>query len=346
MRRARILEKDVFSCFKAGLTDDAGKAVNAEVSAVAWDGKRLVLASDKPIPGEGRSSVFALECHGGRPQPRTLVYYTAPLIRATRKYEDFALTVDGAYVIGTTGFDRVDPHSTDKNHYNQLLMWPCDDPDAAHVVAASEDGGMRSSVELRRHLEEVVEAPYFKIEGLAAIPAAEGGDDLLLFGVREVGRDHADFDYTCQIIGVPHRIEDGDLVFTGDFRIVYDFDPTQWDGVRHVVGLSSLEYDPFNHRLLLLTSFESTDDEGQPMTGGYLWDIALDDFHARRDPELVHGRDGEVLEFANKAEGVAVIDERLVLVAYDPDRNLALAAGHARAQREPHEAPYTLLALE
>lgn len=346
MRHAQILQKDVFPCFKAGLTDDAGQAVNAEVSAVVWDGKRLVLASDKPIPGEGRSPVFALECIDGCPQPRTLVYYTAPLIRATKKYEDFTLTVAGGHVIGTTGFDRVDPHSTAKNRYNKLLIWPAGDPDAVRVAAASEHDGVRSSVELRGHLEDAVAAPYFKIEGLAAIPAADGGDDLLLFGVREKGRDHADFDYTCSVVAAPYRIEGDDLVFTGAFKTIYDFDPGDRPGVRHMVGLSSLEYDPYNHRLLLLTSFETRDREGASMAGGYLWDISIADFHAGHAPALVEDGDGAVLEFANKAEGVAVLDERRVLVAYDPDRNLALAQGHARAHREPHEAPYTLLALE
>ncbi len=79
MTRARTLAEDIFACFDAGLLDDAGRAANAEISAIAWDGKRLLMASDKPIPGEQRSSVFARECVDGRPQPDTLVYYTAPL---------------------------------------------------------------------------------------------------------------------------------------------------------------------------------------------------------------------------------------------------------------------------
>ncbi len=345
MTRARTLEKDVFSCFDAGLLDDADKAVNAEISAVAWDGKRLLMASDKPIPGEQRSSVFALECVDGRPQPDTLVYYTAPLIRAAQKYEDFALTVAGKHVIATTGFDRVDENSTDQHHYNQLLIWPSDAPDAARVVAASDEGDVRSSVELRRDLREAVGAPYFKVEGLAAIPAPDG-DDLLLFGIREIGQDHANFDYSCCVVAAPYRVDGDDLVFTGDFKIVYDFDPTGWPGVRYVVGLSSLEYDPYNDRLFLLTSFETEDADRNPANGGYLWEISRADFHARRDPVLVEDENGAVLEFGNKAEGLAVIDHKHVLVAYDPDRHLVLEAGHARASREPHETPYTLLALE
>src|SRR5699024_6254281 len=96
---ANTLAKGVFPCFEAGLLDDAGKAVNAEISAVAWDGKRLVMASDKPIPGSGRSAVFALECsRDGHPQPQTLTYYTAPLVKSAQNYEDFALIVSGDHI--------------------------------------------------------------------------------------------------------------------------------------------------------------------------------------------------------------------------------------------------------
>lgn len=77
MTTIRILEKGVFECFDADLSDEQGDPVNAEVSAVVWYGHRLVMASDKNVPGAHRSPVFALDCVDGRPQPDTLVYYTA-----------------------------------------------------------------------------------------------------------------------------------------------------------------------------------------------------------------------------------------------------------------------------
>lgn len=346
MTRAHVLERDVFPCFQAGLLDDAGQAVNAEISAVAWDGQRLIMASDKPIPGDQRSAVFALECEEGRPQADTLVYYTAPLIRSALKYEDFALTVAGDHIVATTGFDRFSADDTSTHQYNQLLVWPSGHPESVRIVADTEDDGVDSSVGLRKQLSELLGVPYFKIEGLACLPGADGGDDLLVFGIREIGQNYADFDYAVCLVGVPYRMDGDDLVLTGDCRVLYDFDPTGWPGVDYVVGVSSLEYDPHNHRLFILTSFEVEDDAGNPVNGGYLWVLSMTDFHARKNPALVEDDKGAALQFVNKAEGLAVLSTRHVLIAYDPDRHLALGAGHERATREPHEAPYTLLAID
>lgn len=346
MVTAKIVEHGLLPCFPPGLCGDDGAPVNAEVSAVVVDGDFMLLASDKPVPGEERSSVFAVALRDHRPVPGTVEYLTTELIKQTRKFEDFALSADGAHVLASTGFDRVARGSTDQDQYNNLLIWPRGNSAAARVVAASGAAGVRSSVGLRQDLEAVLGAPYFKIEGLAAIPGMGGGDDQLLFGIREVGADHADFDYVCKIVAAPYKVTEDALHFTGAFRQVYDFDPEAVAGVRFAVGLSSLEHDPHNGRLLLLTSFETVDADGNERIGGYLWAVSLDDFAAGRAPALVHGEDGSALEFANKAEGLAVLDESHVFVVYDEDRNTALAAHTDRDRREPHEAPYTILTLD
>lgn len=346
MTAVRILDKGVFDCFESGLTDGNGAPVNAEISAVAWDGHRLVLASDKDVPGAERSPVFTVDLADGRPQPGTLRYYTAELIRTANKYEDFALTVEGGHLIATTGFDRVDTQSAALHHYNRLLVWPIDSPDSPRLVGETEHDGVRSSVGLRDHLAHALGAPYFKIEGLATIPGPHGADDRLLFGIREVGRDHEDFEYVSRVVAVPYRMDGDALAFSGEFEIVYDFDAFAHPETRFEVGLSSLEYDPANKGLYLLTSFEVEDEQGADQVGAYLWWIGLEDFAARRDPRLIRAPDGTPFEFANKAEGVAVLDDHRLFVVYDPDRALALEAEHARDTREPHEAPYTLLAVE
>src|SRR5699024_1463245 len=127
-----------------------------------------------PIPGEERSAVFAIECSGeGHPQSGTLTYYTEPLIRSAQKYEDFALTVSGTHIVATTGFDRYSDGETASHQYNQLLVWPSGRPERARVVADTEDDGVDSSVGLRRQLSDLLDAPYFKIEGLACVPGAD-----------------------------------------------------------------------------------------------------------------------------------------------------------------------------
>lgn len=345
MTRVRVLDKGVFACFEAGLTDDAGEPVNVEISAVVWNGERLVMASDKDVPGDRRSPVFALACDNGRPLPDTLSYYDAALIRNAQKYEDFALTASGRHVVATTGFDRVDSDSGVQHHYNRLLVWPVEQPDQARLIAESEEHGVRSSVDLRADLGAALNAPYYKIEGLAAVPGHDGGDDRLLFGVREVGANHERFDYVCRVVAAPYRVIDDELVLTGDLEVVYDFDPGRWPEIEYAVGLSSLEYDPHHDRLYFLTSFEVEDDAGNERLGAYMWQIPMADFHAGRAPELVRATDDSAFVFANKAEGLAVLDATRLFIVYDPDRALELDAEHARDRREPHEAPYALLEL-
>ncbi|WP_123630712.1 hypothetical protein [Salinisphaera orenii] len=346
MNTVRILTQGLLACFDEGLTDASGEYVNAEVSAAAWNGRRLVLASDKDVPGAERSPVFAIECRDGEPVPESLSFYTADLIRTAAKYEDFALTAEGGHMVATTGFDRVDTASADLHHYNRLLCWPADAPQSPRLVADREDDGVRSSVGLRTELEQALGAPYFKIEGLAAIPGRDGEPSRLLFGIREVGVDHANFEYACRVVAAPYRMEGDALVLTGAFSVFYDFDPARWADVRYDVGLSSLEYDPSRRQLLFLTSFEVTDADGEDRVGAYLWRLSLDAFFNGSDPELVLGEDGRAFEFTEKAEGVAVLGDGRLFVVYDPDRSLALDPVHERDSRAPHEAPYTLLTLD
>lgn len=343
MTRAHVLCHGTVHCFPAGLRDERDRLVNAEVSAVVYDGRRLILASDKPIPGPGRSAVFAMavDAHGV-PDDTTLEYLTTDTLLRATKYEDFALTADGRHVLATTGFDRIDDTSHDLNAYNHLLIWPLGEPERVQVVDPDPRDGVEGSLELRAKLDGAIGTPYYKIEGLAAIPG-ERGDGLLLFGVREQGSTFADFDYVCRVVGAHYRVDpDGNLAFVDELRSLYRFDPEKYEDVRHVCGLSSLEYDPFNDRLYLLTSFE-TEDDGIEHIGGYLWVVSLADFAAGKEPQLVRDEQGAPLEFEHKAEGLAVLDETRLFVAYDNDRHLGLGSIDERDERHACEAPYTLL---
>lgn len=343
MTRATIVCHGTLHCFPPGLRDDEGRLANAEVSAVVYDGRRLILASDKPIPGDDRSSVFAVTIdEHGVPDDATLEYFTDGAIARATKYEDFALTADGRHVLATTGFDRIDDATHDLNAYNHLLIWPLGEPEKVRVVDPDPRDGVEGSLELRNKLDHAIGTPYYKIEGLAAIPG-ERGEGLLLFGVREQGNAHDDFDYVCRVVGAHYRVDEaGNLVFVDELRGLYAFDPGEFEAVRHVCGLSSLEYDPYNDRLYLLTSFE-TEDEGAEHIGGYLWTMSLEDFAAGRSPRLVGDEQGAPLEFEHKAEGLAVLDATRLFVAYDNDRHLGLGNIDERDERHACEAPYTLL---
>ncbi|WP_106476118.1 hypothetical protein [Phytohalomonas tamaricis] len=339
MSRAHIVSQGAICCFPHGLTDSAGELVNAEISAVVYVGGRLILASDKPIPGAHRSAVFALPYTPEGPDESKAEYFTADVIRQATKYEDFALTVDERYILATTGFDRIHHATSEMNHYNNLLVWPVDQPERARV--AESGGHEQGSIGLRARLNAVLGTPYYKIEGLAAIPA-EQGDGLLLFGVREAGQTYADFNYVCDVVGAHYRIDEhGELTFLDEFRHYYSFDPGAFPAVRYECGLSSLEYDAYNQQLYLLTSFES--DE---VIGGYLWVVSLDDFAAGRAPSLIEDEQGGALEFEHKAEGLAVLDARQLFVVYDNDREMRLGKILERDERYANEALYTVLTFE
>lgn len=342
MTHATILQQGTIHCFSAGLRDERGKLVNAEVSAVLFDGQRLILASDKPVPGEERSAMFAMPMTEQGPDDSQLEYFTTPLIKQAVKYEDLSLTADGRHVLATTGFDRIDNESDALNDYNHLLIWPLGHPEQVQVVDPDPRDGVEGSLELRTKLDQAIGFPYYKIEGLAAIPG-ERGDGLLLFGIREQGQSHDDFSYVSRIVGAHYEIsKSGNLVFIDEMREHFAFDPGSHSAVRYDCGLSSLEYDPYHGRLYLLNSFE-VEEAGEERIGGYLWEVSLSGFREGREPTLVTTPAGLPLEFEHKAEGLAVLDHDRLFVAYDNDRHLGLGSVDERDERHACEAPYTLL---
>lgn len=344
MPHAEILQEGTLHCFPAGLRDAAGKLVNVEVSAVVYDGQRLILASDKPIPGAERSAVFSVPITDTEPDDSQLDYLTTDVIKRAVKYEDFALTADGRHVLATTGFDRIDMQSHALNAYNHLLIWPLGEPERVQVVDPDPRDGVEGSLELRNKLDGAIGEPYYKIEGLAAVPG-ERGDGLLLFGVREQGRSHEDFEYVCRVVGAHYSINaQGNLVFVDELRELYRFSPQQHPEVRYDCGLSSLEYDPHHQRLFLMTSFE-VEEAGAARIGGYLWVVSLADFAEGQAPDLVRTMEGGALEFEHKAEGLAVLDSERLFVAYDNDRDMSLRSIDERDERHACEAPYTVLRI-
>jgi hypothetical protein len=330
------------------LQTDEGDPVYCETSAVVFDGTSIILASDKPIPGDDRSPVFSFPYSGSGPIDGSITYLTAPALVNAIKYEDMALTPDGQYVVASTGFDRVKSDSTDWDGYNTLLMWPVGDPDAVQVVEATAADGVTSSVGLRDKVSQALTTsefpdgvPYFKVEGMTIIPG-----NRLLFGIREMGARYDDFSYAVKIIASPYEIADGQMSITGDFELIYDFDPGTQPEIQQTVALSSIEYDGHHDRLYMLTSFETEEtDEG---LGAYLWTLPLDALDANQAPVLVFKDSDTPLLFAHKAEAVTVLSADLVMVVHDDDRVLGrdtVKDPETQFSRGMHQAAYTLVSL-
>lgn len=344
-----ILERGLIDCFEKGVRSKKGKPLQCEASAVAYTGDRIILGSDKPIPGAFRSSVFALEYRENRLVADSLAYMTAaPFVQAV-KYEDFTVTPDGKYVIATTGFDRVKADSNAWDGYNTLLFWPMDKPGVVKVASPVTRDNITSSLGLRTKLSVALATksypdgmPYFKVEGLAAVPGNK-----LLFGIRELGAKYNDFNYAIKMVSVPYHFDNGELILGDTFSLVYDYNPRVNPLLNRRVALSSIEYDVYKDRLYLLTSFEEGNSD--EAIGGYLWTLSMEAFKAGCAPKLAMRDQLTPLMFAHKAEGLAVLDETHLFVIHDDDRVLgrkSVENPRTQFRRAPHQAAYTIITIK
>jgi hypothetical protein len=220
------------------------------------------------------------------------------------------------------------------------------------VVAPVLSGDVYSSVGLRQKISKAlanVDYPdgvlYFKIEGLAALPNRQ-----LLFGIREFGVSYKSFNYSVKIIATNYEIVNGTVVLAHEFKLIYEIDPELLHPITHkTVALSSLEYDPINHRIFLLTSYENTSNNAvtDEDIGAFLWVLTPDDLKNNLPPTVVLDANTSLpLHFAHKAEGITVIDKNTVLLVHDDDRvcgRVPLTNSETQFYRKANEMAWTLV---
>lgn len=345
--KAKIWHRGIIQCFPTGLKRKKGKLANCETSAVVYDGREVFVASDKRIPGRLRSSVLRL--------PLTLTYKGPSLglvrymlhkgIKKAKKFEDASLSPDGRFVFLSTGFDRVRKDGR-WDRYNRLFYWPTGRAKEARLFVASRRDPKTGKIPLRTMLRKALAntefpkgAPYFKIEGLAAIPGNK-----LLFGVREWGHHYRAFYYSIKLIAISYERRGEILHLKDDARLIYDFSTRARKIVRRTVALSSIEYDRFHKRLLLLTSYETS--ETARGLGAFLWSMPLSAIKTNQPPTLFRTPKGKPLHFAHKAEAVTVIDKNYILVFHDDDRvfgNKLIKDPTKDFFRARHQAAYTFI---
>lgn len=329
--------------------------VTCELSAAAWvngqDGSsELIFANDKPPKSPLLSSVFSVRGLGeGGFQKNEPVNYSAPALQHARKFEAMAVSPDRRYVVAMTGFDRYNETDPEMDRYSTLIYWPVSFPDMASVVMTGERSGVASSFALRSVLLESLLArfgldkSYFKIEGLTLLP-----DQRILIGVREVGKSHKDFQYKVTLLQLRYSICDGRIKLDNEQGVdnVIDLTEAIQAQLGRPVGVSSLEYDPVNKRVYMLTSYE----DQQNGLGAYLWVLEPGGGDAFLRPVLVRTLDGLPFVFPHKAEGLAVAPDGRLLVIHDDDRVLTpvrvdSAQGGQLRPRGVNEAPYDLLRI-
>jgi hypothetical protein len=313
---AKITDQGVVNCFSAGLKNDKGDSVSCEPSGVVYWDHRIYFASDKGIAG--LSPVFFIPYTDSLNKQDIHFIMNQELIN-TIKFEDLTITSDNKFIVATTAFDRVKPdHSWD--NYNKLLYWESGKEDCVKVVYPSINNNLKSSVNLRKYFSEALAdtifpdgMPYFKIEGLMCLPGNK-----LLFGVRETGRQYTDFRYRIAIIEADYTVKENTFNLDTNFRLIYDYEVPESLGIYDSIALSSLEYDKFNKRIYMLTSFEH--NKSIKTVGGYLWVLSLKNLKRNKPPELVKKANGEPFLFNHKPDGIAVIDKNTVFIVCDDDR--------------------------
>ena len=329
---ATIIKEGYINCFEQGLTGADGKPVWCEASAIVYDGDKLFFANDKDMPG-ARSSLFYLPLNNGWiDTTQSPTYSNNPLIKNGKKYEDFALTPNGNYVFLCTGFDRIKPGSTDWDSYNTILYWRKGNED--HPAVLSVDGTGSTSVSFRQRISKALTspefpdgAPYFKIEGLAVT------NNTVYWGVREEGRKFDDFKYKIKVLSSPYTINN-DKVTVGDISLFTDINTASINPSSEPIAISSIEYDHYNNRFLILTSYE----DGEKL-GGFLWTATLNELqqhimHLVKDPQ------GNPIDFHRKSEDVAIISKNRVIVIDDDDRVITSVGNQVR---QPNQAGYSIL---
>ncbi len=311
---ATITKEGFIDCFEKDLSS-GGKPVWCEASAILYDSIKLLLANDKDMPGS-RSSVFSmLYANDAIDTTVNPVYYTHPLLKKASKFEDFAQTPDGKFTLLSTAFDRVKPGSPDWDNYNTVLYWKSGDAEHPKVLTATGKESDSTSISLRPLLTAALKskdflqgAPYYKIEGLAAT------DKALFFGVREEGSRYDSFHYRIKILTMPYKVQDERIVINGACTMLASLNADSLQPGKFPIAISSIEYDPFNKRFLILTSYE----QGANL-GGYLWTATESDLqHDHLFP--VKDASGQIIHFNHKCEDLAIINKNRIIVIHDDDR--------------------------
>jgi hypothetical protein len=326
---ASAIAESLVDCFPAGALEADGTPYFCEASATVIAEDRLLVASDKMLP-QG-TPLISIRRDGYRLVSSDVKPIMAQLPRSARKVEGLTRSADGQHIFASTAFDRYDPKSPRFDTYNVLLAWPAGQPEQAQMLSAQTRDGTTSSLPLRRALEDHLGVPYFKIEGLMALPG-----NRLVFGVREAGRSFSDFAYRIQFVEAGYAVDGQGLVsLRPGLRTLLDFKLGELHKLPAGLGLSSIEYEPERNRVYFTTSHET----GNKL-GAYLWQISLADLDKGGQPTIVLDDKGNPLHFDNKAEGIAIIDARHVLIIHDDDR---VTGG--KHNRQPHQAVYTVVEI-
>lgn len=345
---ASVLNVELLDCFEPGLTDEKGKPVFCEASAVVSVGDRLVIANDKYIPGEGNNNVFSIDpskVKNAQALSASVMPYGSGLFNGASKLESFAGNTSGDLFFAASAFDRIQTDSRAWDSYNMLFYWEKGKEDKPRLLFSTEDDGIYSSKSLRSVFQTILRnwryprgVSYFKIEGLTVLP-----DNSLLFGIRETGSDYQNAHPVFMIARAKFIKSPNGVTVDPVVEKIYEFETANVKELDKTPGISSLEYHEASNSIFIMTSWEK---EGEPLET-YFWNLPMESLRRQLPPILIRDDAGKPFRLPFKAEGISFLSSKTAFVICDEDKILSTVQTKAgQVERQPHQAVYALLRFD
>ena len=350
---ARIIERGYIDCFEEGLKYDNGKTVWASPSAIVYTGKELVVASDKPIPGENRSAVFSIKYRPGDCIAKAPVtFYDASLYKDTQKYESIALGPCGNTLYFSTPYGTLGSDTQVDLPYNRILAADKDCLNCPRSVGEGKHEGFAANLGwLRVQLQQLFKTEkfpnrvnYVSVEGMTFGPG-----NRIYFGIRQYGQDYDMHTCTIAIASIPYVMDGDYLKFIGDLKMEYWIDSSSLGLVEGGIGLADLHYNKKEALFYLLTTYEKSDNGQDEDVGAHLSTLSFQAMKQGYLPTIIKTPDGSPLHFAHKMEGMCwVNDDTLVFIADDDyitgrERQENVQNSEHQFCRKPHQAAYAVV---
>jgi hypothetical protein len=342
--QGELVRHIMLDCFEAGLQYDTNTPVYCEASAVVRMGDQLLIAIDKPVPGEMRSPVFSIPIKSLKNSLITndnIRYINAAPFLEMQKIEAMTTAGDTLF-FATTAFDRI-KSSTEWDSYNTLAHWQTS---GVANVKYTTPGALHNARILRNAFRQALRSdtfpegpPYFKIEALTVLP-----DSRLIFGVREIGKSYLDFHYTCTLVEARYVLTpENEVILQPNFKKVYEYQPFIHD---NPLGISDLIYQPTQARFMVLTSLEGAGDERSKDLRSYLWVLPIAHLDTGAPPIPIQTKDGQPLELPHKGEGLLALDARTLLIVHDEDRkDSRVQIGKTQWTKQPHQTILSIVRI-
>ncbi len=305
-----------FDCFSEGLMQENGSPYTCETSTVLYSNGKIYLANDKPMP-EKNSPVFSFD-YDKKILCSTKKYYQTPAFYLIDKYESSTITPDNKFILFSSAFSYPVENKKKGPTNNTLIYIEADNFDNSGVVKFDNDTA-KNSFDLKNQFVNVLKSDkypngpnYLKIEAMTVIP-----DNKILFGVREIGNEYNDFEYSITILSVDYEYVDNKIKLRNSVEKIYEI-PADTLGNNILLGISSMEYSRYDKRIYFVTSYELGDDTKS--RGAYLWYISIDELNKNKNAHLVYTDAGQPMKFDHKIEGLTVLGKKTLLLIGDDDR--------------------------